>query len=325
MAEQAEMTGHGPRETPRVAVLGGTGWVGRHVCAELARAGAEVLVVARHQVPCPARHSFVPLDLATAPTGTLRRLLAEFGVHAIVNATDAANATDGWTVGEPALTRLNVDLVERLVAAAADLPRRIRMVHLGTILEYGETPWGTVVAETHPPRPATDYTRSKLAGSTAVLEAARADAIDALVLRVTNVCGPHPSPVSLSGKLVRQLTEALRAGEPMTVDVADARRDFVDVRDVAEAVVLAVTSPVTGRALNIGSGTATDIASVARLFVEAAGLPSRMLRERRRATTSLGGSWTCADIRLAADLLDWRPRRDLRSSMGDMWRLAAPA
>ncbi|MFD3735166.1 NAD-dependent epimerase/dehydratase family protein [Streptomyces sp. NPDC058632] len=319
------MTGHGVRGAARIAVLGGTGWVGRHVCAELTRAGAEVLVVARHPVPHLAQHPFVRLDLATAPPAALRRLLADSRVHTIVNATDAANATDGWTVGEPALTRLNVDLVERLVAAAADLPRRIRVVHLGTILEYGETPWGTVVAETHPPHPATDYTRSKLAGSTAVLEAARAGAVDAMVLRVTNVCGPHPSPVSLSGKLVRQLTEAVRAGEPMTIDVADARRDFVDVRDVADAVALAVSSPVTGRAVNIGSGTATDITSVARLFVEAAGFPSRMLRERRRATTSLGGSWTCADIRLAAALLGWQPRRDLRSSLRDMWRLAAAA
>ncbi|MEV7289265.1 NAD(P)-dependent oxidoreductase [Streptomyces sp. NPDC093252] len=319
------MTGHPAGPPARVAVLGGTGWVGRHVCAELTRAGAEILVVARRPVPSLAGHPFVPLDLAGAPTAELRSLLADFGTTAVVNATDAANATDGWTVGEPALTRLNVDLVERLVAAAAGLPRRIRLVHLGTILEYGETPWGTVVAETRPPRPATDYTRSKLAGSSAVLAAARTGAVDAMVLRLTNVCGPHPSPVSLSGRLLRQLTEALRTGEPMTIDVADARRDFVDVRDVADAVALAVASRVTGRAVNIGSGTATDIAAVARLFVAAAGFPAATLRERRRETVSLGGSWTCADNRLAATLLGWRPRHDLRSSLRDMWRLATTA
>ncbi|MCZ9353793.1 NAD(P)-dependent oxidoreductase [Streptomyces mutabilis] len=307
----------------RVAVLGGTGWVGRHVCRAFSRAGHEVLVVARRPAEHCAPHPFVALDLADVPAGELRRLLADAGVGVVVNATDAANAADGWAVGEQALAALNVDLVERLVAAAGALPWRTRLVHLGSILEYGETPHGTRVDEQYPPRPATAYTRSKLAGSTAVLDAARAGTVDGTVLRLTNVCGPHPSPQSLPGKLVELLAQAVRSGGPMTVGVTDARRDFVDVRDVAEAVLRAAGPGATGRAVNIGSGRAVAIRELVRLFVTAAGSDPGILREERRHNTSLGGTWTCADIRLAGELLGWRPRTDLAASLRDMWRTAA--
>ncbi|WP_432117696.1 NAD-dependent epimerase/dehydratase family protein [Streptomyces sp. bgisy032] len=318
------MTAPEQHGTPRrrVAVLGGTGWVGRHVCAALAARGDDVLVVARHPAEHVRPHAFERLDLAEASEARLTALLGDHRIDAVVNATDALNATDGWTRGEAELHALNVALVHRLLAAMSALPRRTRVVHIGTLHEYGDVPAGTLIDESLPPRPASAYARTRLAGSQAVLDAVRAGRVEGLVLRVANVCGPHPSPASFPGKLVGMLRRALAAGEPMTVVLADARRDFVDVRDVADAVVRAVRSPATGHALNIGSGEAVDLRTLVRLFVTGAGHPVGLIDERTRADTGLGGTWTKTDVRLAARLLGWRPRTALADSLRDMWTVA---
>ncbi|MFB8063120.1 NAD-dependent epimerase/dehydratase family protein [Streptomyces rubiginosohelvolus] len=303
----------------RTAVLGGTGWLGRHVCELAARRGHHVLAVARRPRPHVATHQFAELDLARASPESIGRLLREHRVDVVVNATDAANATDGWARTDEDLADLNLGLVRRLLAALGTVEKRVRLVHIGTMHEYGEVPAGTVMDEALHPRPVTPYTRSKLAGSQAVLAATRTGAADGLVLRVANVSGPHPSPESFPGKLVALLREAVATGDRMPVTLGDARRDFVDVRDVAEAVLKAVESTATGQAVNIGSGTAVDMPTLVRLFVTAAGYPAEILDERAQEVRSLGGAWSRADIQRAAHLLGWRPRTSLAESLRDMW------
>ncbi|MFC8870504.1 NAD-dependent epimerase/dehydratase family protein [Streptomyces sp. NPDC057148] len=303
----------------RVAVLGGTGWVGRHVVSAAAARGHHVLVAARHPAQHVRSHAFVSLDLARATEEHLTALLVRHRITAVVNATDAANATDGWDRTDHDLHAMNVTAVHRLVAAMGALPWRSRLVHIGTLHEYGDVPAETLIDESVPPRPAGAYARTKLEGSQAVLDALRAGRVDGLVLRAANVCGPHPSPASFPGKLVGMLRGALAAGEPMRVLLTPARRDFVDVRDLADAVVRAVTSPATGHVLNIGSGTAVDMRTLVRLFVTAAGHSTDLIEERTRDVPSLGGTWTKADIRLAGRLLDWRPRVRLVDSLAAMW------
>jgi nucleoside-diphosphate-sugar epimerase len=295
----------------RVAVLGGTGWVGRYACAAFARHGYGVVAVARHPAPRSA-HRFVRCDLAAASTGTIATMLRSERVDVVVNATDSTNTTDGWDRTEAEHREINVDLVGRLLAAAGTLPWRVRVVHLGTIHEYGPVAPGTAITERHPPRPANAYARSKLAGSQAVLGART---VDGIVLRLVNLCGPHPSPDSFPGKLVR----SLRAGET-SVTVAGARRDFVDVRDVVDAVLRASTAAAPGQVVNIGSGAPVEIRELVRMFLAEAGACDVEILDR--PVPSMGCSWIKADITLAGRLLGWRPRITLRQSLRDMWQSA---
>jgi nucleoside-diphosphate-sugar epimerase len=102
------------------------------------------------------------------------------------------------------------------------------------------------------------------------------------------------------------------------VDIADARRDYVDVRDVAEAVARAVESTATGRVINVGRGVAVSIDELVDLLVAASGFPADLLRKHDRPVPSRGGDWTLVDIGLASRLLGWSPRISLRESIQAM-------
>jgi NDP-hexose 4-ketoreductase len=215
-----------------------------------------------------------------------------------------------------------VTLVERLLTAVAALPWPVRVVHLGTIHEYGPAPPGTAIAYIQHGEPNSGYARSKLAGSEAVLRAAAEDDIDGIVLRLVNLCGPYPSPESFPGKVLRMLQDAGTTGT-VALTVAPARRDYLDVRDAAEAVVAAAAAKRgPDRAINIGSGRAVELRQIVLMLAAEAGVAPDRLDIHDGSVNSLGGEWTQADISLAGGLLGWHPRIELRESLRDMWHSA---
>lgn len=298
-----------------VAVLGATGGIGRQVSAVFSRAGRDVLGVARRPAPHAAGHPFVPLDVASAGPAEIAELLASRKVEVVVN------ATGGWAVTEEAMYHAHVRLVDQLLAGVAALPTRPRVVHVGSIHEYGFVPPGTSIDESLTPDPSTPYARTKLAGSQAVLEAARAGDVDGVVLRAVNVCGPHPSEASFLGAVLHRL-RGVTPGEQLELMIADAARDYVDVRDVASAVLRAADGAASGAVFNIGCGEAPTMRELVTTLVKAAGFPPETIKETGGPVESKGGGWTKADIRHAERVLGWRPVIGLRDSLRDMWEAA---
>jgi len=304
-----------------VVVLGATGFVGRHVCAAFHAAGWEVVGVARTEpvTPVPYRHE--TLDLVDAEPARLSRLLADTGARTVVNGAGAV-----WAVTAEQMQSANTDLVVRLVVAASGLARPPRLIQLGSVHEYGPVPRGVDIREDTRPAPVAAYGRTKLAGGQAVLTAAAAGDLDGVVLRIANISGPGAPGTSLLGKVAHHLaTSADRlatgdAPEPLRLTPLLAHRDFVDVRDVAEAVLAAAEagSEVSGRVVNIGRGEAVGMRPLVDRMIELSGLDV-VLDEQPTTGPQRGDSeWQQLDIGLARELLGWGPRRSLDESLLDL-------
>ncbi|MFF0388440.1 NAD-dependent epimerase/dehydratase family protein [Kitasatospora sp. NPDC004615] len=302
----------------RVAVLGATGFVGRRVCQALAAAGARVYGVARSAAGA-ADFEPIPLDLAATSPERLAEVLRSTGADVVVNAAGAV-----WGVTDQQMAQANAELPERLVTAVGLLPGRPRVVHLGSVHEYGPGPWGVAIPESLPPAPVSSYGRTKLLGTEAVLAAARDRGLDGVVLRIVNVSGPGTPAGSLLGMIAGRLAEVARGGpgEPLRLTPLRARRDFVDVRDVADAVVAAAVADapggLAGQVINIGRGEAVAVRRLVDRLIELSGLPLTVAEEPDTAPQRGAVDWQQVDIGKAARLLDWRPQRDLDTSLRDL-------
>ncbi|MEU9100190.1 NAD(P)-dependent oxidoreductase [Streptomyces sp. NPDC048361] len=295
-----------------VVVLGATGFVGRHVCEVFDAAGWTVTGVARSAPTRPPStpYDVLPVDVVSAAPDRIAALLAERGAGVVVNAAGAV-----WQASDDDMARANTDLVERLVAATAPLAARPRVIQLGSVHEYGPVP-RTGITESTPTAPVTPYGRSKLAGARALLDAAAAGRAEGLVLRVSNVSGPGTHRASLLGMVAHHL--ATSAPEPLRLAPLLAHRDFVDVRDVADAALAAARSQVSGEVFNIGGGQATSVRSLVVRLTELAGAAAEIVE-----TPSAGGrppeaEWQRMDIGRARRLLGWSPRRSLDDSLRDL-------
>ncbi|WP_093802902.1 NAD(P)-dependent oxidoreductase [Streptomyces sp. Wb2n-11] len=288
----------------RVLVLGSTGFLGGHTAERLrALPGVRLLDGGR------STDAGVPLDLTSDPEA-LADALRGAAPDAVVN---CAGLVSGSAVR---LTDVNARGPAALCEAMAAAAPGARLVHLGSAAEYGPTAPGEAVAEDAATRPQGPYGATKLAGTAAVTAAG----LDAVVLRVFNPVGPGAPAAGLPGRLAGELR---RAGASGTVRVGDlsAYRDFVDVRDVAEAAVLAATAPgPLPPVLNIGSGRATVVREIAHGLVRAAGFRGTVEEAGGGSARSSAVSWQCADIGAARSALGWQPTRGLAGSLSDLWQ-----
>lgn len=281
-------------------MLGATGFLGRQIAARARSGPSDVVTASRTEGAA---------DLCFEAR-SLAEVLHTVRPAAVLNCSGAVS-------GSPSdLVDGNVLAVSEIVSAVRSHP--CRLVHLGSAAEYGAVPPGVPVTEGVIPNPVGAYGVTKLAGTSLVLGLP-----DAVVLRVFNPIGPGSPPSSLLGRITAQLAlhgHARGGLQPQTViRVGDlgAVRDFVDVRDVADAVLAAADAEVSG-VLNVGSGRATLTRD---LVDELVGLvPGAQLLEEGGGSERSGGvPWQQADLGAIGVALGWRPARLVADTLRDLW------
>jgi nucleoside-diphosphate-sugar epimerase len=268
--------------------------------------------------PLPGlEEGWVDIDLL-AGDGRLESELRAASPGFIVNCT---GATGGTTAD---LVRINVLTTAALVETIARSGIRIRLVHLGSAAEYGPGSIRQPVSETTCPRPMSPYGIAKLA-ATQLVTASAASGHDAVVLRVFNALGPAMPPGTLPSTALRRLTEAVASSAPrIEMGPLDAIRDFVDVRDIAAAVVAVCRATrVEAPVINVGSGTGHSARDLVQAIAERLGFAGEIGEAASGSPRSSDVPWQVADVSLAQQLLGWRSEHDLRSSI-DLMISGAP-
>ncbi|GLY49799.1 NAD-dependent epimerase/dehydratase family protein [Lentzea sp. NBRC 102530] len=298
-----------------VVVLGGTGFVGLHVCARLAETGFDVVAVARRPPDRALAGRFLAMDLTRVSAGELAGELAAIGPRVVVNATGSIwgrrNDEQMWDGA--------VVPTQRLLDALVLLGTRPRLIHLGSVLEYGPVRVGTSGTDTAE-RPGSAYGRAKLHATQAVLAEIRAGRFEGMVLRIANVAGPGSPAVSLLGRVAERLLAAGGTGPAeIELDPLQAHRDYVDVRDVAVAVTAAVTSTVSGELVPIGRGETVPVRTLVELLITHSRTPAVVVERPSTGARHSTEDWLRVDIGPAERLLGWRPQRTPAESVAAFW------
>ena len=302
----------------RLLILGASGFLGGHVRRLAAAVGVEVVTAGRTALPGSPGHQ--QLDLARDDPARVADVIGAAAPDAIANCA-------GLTVGGlDVLAAANITGVYTLIRAMLLAETPARLVHLGSAAEYGGAEPGVPLGESAPPRPGAPYGATKLAG-TRLVELGRASGLDAVVLRVFNPVGAGAPETGLPGRVAVQLRRALAGDAEVRLGPLDAVRDFVDARDVAAAVLAAAAAAAVPHAvLNIGSGTGVPTRTLVKELIAVTGYAGPVHEDSAGSARSGDLDWQEADIGLARLDLGWQPRRDLASSLDDLWEATgAPA
>jgi GDP-4-dehydro-6-deoxy-D-mannose reductase len=239
-------------------VTGGSGFVGRHLVAEL-DGGA---VAPTH----------AELDLLDAPA--VGRVLAATGPACVFHLAAHASVSRSWEA-PAAVVRDNLEMTANLLEAVRHEAPDAVVVVASSSEVYGP-PERLPVDESAPLRPQNPYAVSKAAGDLLAGQYADAHGLRVIRLRAFNQAGPGQSDDYVVGTIARQVAEAEAAGARSAVvrtGNPDLARDFTDVRDTVRAYVSAAGLPAG--VYNVCSGRATSVGGIVELARRATRLDVR--------------------------------------------------
>ncbi|WP_099866398.1 GDP-mannose 4,6-dehydratase [Pararhizobium haloflavum] len=187
--------------------------------------------------------------------------------------------------------RVNVDGTLNIARTLiAELPKA-RLIFAGSSEAYGESfnRFGGIVDEAAPLEPMTAYAATKAAADLA-LGQMRRDGLDVVRFRPFNHTGPGQSDAYVVPAFASQIAAIIKRQREPFVDVGnlDAVRDFLDVRDVVAAYVLACDPErvFDDQAINLASGTGRPVRSILDRLIERADMPITVRTDPARVRPS---------------------------------------
>ena len=188
------------------------------------------------------------------------------------------------------------------------------LIHFSSSEAYGSAAY-VPMDEAHPPVPSTPYAASKLAGDQVVLSYWHTYGLDAGIVRPFNNFGPRQNAGTYAGIIPIVVQRALD-GTPVEIfGDGEQTRDFVFVRDTADAAVRLFLEPATrGRIVNIASGREVSMNELVQILIETLDIqvpivhtPPRPGDVRRHL----------ASIELARELIGFEPATSLRDGLAE--------
>jgi UDP-glucose 4-epimerase len=195
-------------------------------------------------------------------------------------------------------------------AAAADLGVK-RLVFASSASVYGE-PEKLPMHEDDRLQPMTPYCISKRTGEDLLGYYERTKGLSWIALRFFNVYGEGQKTTAYYTSVINHFVNRLKSGQPPVIDGEGKQSmDFIHVRDIARATVLALESERANMPINVGTGIDTTVARLAEILIDAVGVdvkpefkPRDVLASRR-----------AADITRAREVLGFEPTIKVEDGM----------
>lgn len=289
----------------RFAVTGGAGFIGHYLVNHL------------------IEESHTPVVIDTLYRGKLENLPSNVEFHKIDirdNALESVLKNTDGIFHEAALTDVqesfvkqdeyydvNVIGTENVFKIAKKL--ELKVVYASSSSVYGN-PQKIPISEDAPRNPINPYGKTKLEDEI-LAEKYIGDGASIIGLRYFNVYGKGQT-ASYAG-VITKFVKRLQEKKPPTIFGDGAQlRDFIFVKDVARANLVAMQSNVKSGFFNVGTGVATSVKELAALLIELSGLNIEPEYENPLEGDVRASQ---ADTTLTAKVLNWRYQTTLKEGL----------
>lgn len=251
-------------EYRKALVTGGAGFIGSHIVERLISAGMDVTVIDDLSVgrienmPKGARFYRASILDPSVVSKSLEGVDVVFHNAARVSIRnsfeDAVKDTETNVLG-------TVSLLKECARAGIK-----KFIFASSMAVYGSgatLPLG----EDSGLSPESPYGTGKLAGEAYLRQISSHCGFEGVVLRYFNTYGPRQTFTPYVGLITIFITRLLQGKPPVIFGQGTQVRDFVHVRDVAEANFQAMMKANHGAVINVGTGVGTSVAEIAGLLL----------------------------------------------------------
>jgi UDP-glucose 4-epimerase len=186
------------------------------------------------------------------------------------------------------------------------------LIHCSSSEVYG-TARTVPMNERHPLNPESPYAASKAACDLLIDSYRRTFGIDVSIVRPFNNYGPRQNEGSYAGVIPITIQRILAGKPPIVHGTGKQTRDYIFVKDVADAFVKVYNTKATrGEAMNIATGKEITILSMIQAICREMGYNGRIKYEPFRPADVMRHK---ADISLARKLIGFEPKTEFKAGI----------
>ncbi len=304
--------------SPDILVTGGCGFIGSHLVEALVQEGKRVRVLDnlssgyRQNLEPFGREVEVVIGDVRDPAAVKKAVQGVTGIFheaALVSVFDSIQRpTDNHAIN--ATGTLNVLLAAREAGVR-------RVVLASTAAAYGNDPQ-LPKRESMTPQPESPYAAAKVMSEHYQRMASSLYGLETVTLRYFNVYGPRQDPKSPYSGVISRFCDDVVAGRPPTIFGDGLQtRDFVFVRDVVQANLLAMSDrvPGGGQIYNVASGATVSLLDLLGMLGRLRGTDIQPVHQAARAGDI---RHSAADIAKAIRELGYTPRYSLEVGLAEL-------
>lgn len=297
---------------PMIGVYGANGFIGRHLVKRLAEAGLSTRAVSRRLDEAFVRELEPQIDFRPADLNDPLAMAAS--LHDIDTVVQLISTSSPGLRNDHMVADIQENVVPHVRFLRECLQAGVRRF---VFISSGGTVYGpgaaTPTPESAPTHPICSHGLTKLFVEKYIEMHSHVDGLEYVILRLANPFGPGQEFRKGQG-LIPSILDRHRRGLPVRIfGGGAARRDYIYIDDVVEAILAAVRLEGSPQLiLNIASGETRTILDVIETIEAVSGIVfAREYVEARKTDVDVSS----LDIRLARERLDWRSQVPFRDGI----------
>lgn len=303
----------------RTLVIGGSGFIGRHVTRLLCESGREVTVLGRSSKPAPGLHPasrYICGDYGNRPL--LRSLLCPKG-EVIDLAYSTVPKTSYEDPSYDLLSNLPVSVGLFQEALEAGVGRLVVVSSGGTV--YGPTDQ-LPIREDHATMPVSPYGITKLTTDRYAFMFHRNTGLPVVVGRPANAYGEDQRTGTGQGFIAAAINAVLSGREIEIYGERGTIRDYIHVTDVASGIISLLDHGDDGEVYNMGTGIGTSNEEIVKLLEEFASRVDLPVRRKILPSRKFDVQANILDSSKLKNECSWSPLIPLRVGLERVWKAA---